>query len=104
MLGHFCKKKKKCSGIQSDVQTVWIQIRPDVSSGLIWVKTVYKGYQERTTCRSDVSFAMRATSQLPGRGPLMWMMPMHLQVNQKSDYDDDMTNRPILTGKSLWFS
>ena len=23
------------------------------------------------------------------RGPLMWMMPLHLHVNQKSDYDDD---------------
>ena len=21
--------------------------------------------------------------------PLMWMMPLHLHVNQKSDYDDD---------------
>ena len=21
------------------------------------------------------------------RGPLMWMMPLHLHVNQKSDYD-----------------
>ena len=28
-------------------------------------------------------------SQLPGRSPLMWMMPLHLHVNQKSDYDDD---------------
>ena len=32
--------------------------------------------------------AMSAASQLPGRGPLMWMMPLHLHVNQKSDYDD----------------
>ena len=32
-------------------------------------------------------FAMHAASQLPGRGPLMWMMPLHLHVNQKSDYD-----------------
>ena len=23
------------------------------------------------------------------RGPLMWMMPLHLHVNQKFDYDDD---------------
>ena len=28
---------------------------------------------------------MHAASQLPGGGPLMWMMPLH--VNQKSDYD-----------------
>ena len=24
------------------------------------------------------------------RGPMMWMMPLHLHVNQKSVYDDDM--------------
>ena len=29
--------------------------------------------------------AMRAASQLLGRGPLMWMMLLH--VNQKSNYD-----------------
>ena len=37
--------------------------------------------------RSGVRSAMSAASQLPGRGPLMWMMPLHLHVNQKSDYD-----------------
>ena len=35
--------------------------------------------------------AMHAASQLSGRGPLMWMMPLHLHVNQKSDYDMMMT-------------
>ena len=29
-------------------QTVWIQISPDVSSGLIWVQTVCTGYQQMT--------------------------------------------------------
>ena len=29
-------------------QTVWIQIRPDILSGLIWVQTVCKGYQQMT--------------------------------------------------------
>ena len=33
--------------------------------------------------------AMRAASQLHGRGPLVWMMPLHLRVNQKSEYEDD---------------
>ena len=23
-------------------------------------------------------------------GPLVWMLPLYLHVNQKSDYDDDM--------------
>ena len=43
--------------------------------------------QERSTWRSGVRSAMRAASQ--ERGPLMWMMPLHLHVNQKSDYDYD---------------
>ena len=32
----------------SGCQTVWIQIRPDILSGLIWVQTVCKGYQQIT--------------------------------------------------------
>ena len=43
--------------------------------------------QERSFWRSVVRSAMHAASQLPGRGPLMWMMPLHLHVNKKSDYD-----------------
>ena len=42
------KKKKKNSGIPSEFQTVWIKIRTDVLSGLIWVQTVCKGYQQTT--------------------------------------------------------
>ena len=47
--------------------------------------------QERSTWRSGVRSAMRAASQLCKleRGPLMWLMPLHLHVNQISDYDDD---------------
>ena len=45
--------------------------------------------QERCTWRSGVRSAMwQLASYLEG-GPLMWMMPLHLHVNQKSDYDDD---------------
>ena len=32
--------------IPSGCQTVWIQIRPDILSGLIWVQTVCKGYKQ----------------------------------------------------------
>ena len=31
---------------------------------------------------------MQQASYLEG-GPLMWMLPLYLHVNQKSDYDDD---------------
>ena len=43
---HFFKKKK----IQEydQCQTVWIQIRPDKTSGLIWVQTVCKSHQKTT--------------------------------------------------------
>ena len=44
--------------------------------------------QERSTWRSGVRSAMRATSQLPGRGPTD-VDDAHLHVNQKSNYDDD---------------
>ena len=43
--------------------------------------------QERSTWRPGVRSAMHADSQYQERGPLKWMMPLHLHVNQKSDYD-----------------
>ena len=39
---------RKQSGIPSECQTFWIQIRPDVLPGLIWVQTVCKGYEQTT--------------------------------------------------------
>ena len=36
--------RKILSGMPSQCQTVWIQIRPDKLSGLIWVQTVCKSY------------------------------------------------------------
>ena len=38
--------KKNLSGILLECQTVWIQIRQDILSGLIWVQTVCRGYQQ----------------------------------------------------------
>ena len=43
---------------------------------------------DRDTWRSGVNSAMRAASQLPGRGQLLWIWPLYLHVNQKSDDDD----------------
>ena len=40
--------RKILSGLSSECQTVWIQIRPDKMSGLIWVQTVCKYYQQTT--------------------------------------------------------
>ena len=44
---------------------------------------------DRCSWRSGVRSAMRAASQLHGRGPLMWMLPLYLHVNKKSVVDDD---------------
>ena len=40
--------EKNLSGIPSDSQTDWIQIRSDILSGLIWVQTVWKSYRQTT--------------------------------------------------------
>ena len=44
------------SGIQSECQTVWVQIRTDILSVLIWVQTVCKGYQQTTLVDKEESF------------------------------------------------
>ena len=78
-----------------------IQTRGRLGAGrpkLTWKKLTEKDCHEwmlttvdpltRSNWRSGVRSALRAASQLPGRGPMMWMMPLHLHFNQKSDYDD----------------
>ena len=46
--------KKNLSGTPSECQAVWIPIRPDVLSGLIFVQSVCKG-DEQTTRVGDAS-------------------------------------------------
>ena len=46
--------RKILSGTPSECQTVWIQIRPDVLSGLIWVQTVCKGFQQTTLVGNEL--------------------------------------------------
>ena len=52
--GHFLEKK--LSEIPSESQTVWNHIRPNVLSGLIWVQTVCKGYQQKTLVSKELSY------------------------------------------------
>ena len=40
--------KNDLSGISVECQVVWIQIMPDILSGLIWVQIVCKGNQQTT--------------------------------------------------------
>ena len=42
------------SAIPSECRTVWIQIRPDILSGLIWVLAVCRGYQQNTLADKEL--------------------------------------------------
>ena len=53
---------------------------------LHWVEAhdSWHSRKEHLEIRCEICYACREG------GPLMWMMPLHLQVYQKSDYDDDI--------------
>ena len=55
-------KKKIFSGVPSECQTDWIQIRTDILSVLIWVQTVCKGYQQRTLKKIKVGVVFRTVN------------------------------------------
>ena len=46
--------KKNLSGTLSECQTVLTQIRTDIISVLIWIQTVFKGYQHITTVATSM--------------------------------------------------
>ena len=54
------QKKKKLSGTLLECQTVWIQIRTDFMSALIWVQTVCKGYQQMANVAASKERAKHA--------------------------------------------
>ena len=47
-----------------ECQTVWIQIRADILSGLIWDQTVYKGFQQTTVVGNVIKTYCRGKFQL----------------------------------------
>ena len=47
--------QKILSGIPSECQTVWIQIRPEIILGLILLQTVCKGYQQTTLLGKELN-------------------------------------------------
>ena len=51
--------EKNLSGIPSESQTVWVQIRPNVMSGLIWIQTACKGYQQTTLVGMIINFLIK---------------------------------------------
>ena len=48
--------RKTLSGIPSECQTVWIQIKPGILLGLIWVQTVCKCYQQTTPVGKELIY------------------------------------------------
>ena len=50
--------------------------------------------QQSTPKKAGVISAI--ARQLPGGGPLMWMMPLHMLVNEKPDDADDDDRNHLL--------
>ena len=57
--------RKILSEIPSECQTVWIQIRPDISSGLIWVQIVCKGYQQMALVGKELNICVLPWEKVP---------------------------------------
>ena len=72
--------QKNLSGIPSECQTVWIQIRPDVLSNLIRFQTVCKGYQQTTkVATSGERVKVTMTKHAPQMTCVSWdMLPVLL--------------------------
>ena len=67
--------------IPSGYQTVWIQIRPDIRSGLILVQTVCKGYQQTTrVAPSGKDFTKQLVSTT------LWLKPWQKLISFGSNF------------------
>ena len=44
--------------VSSECQTDWIQIRPDILSGLIWIQSGCKGYEQTTLVGKELTRQM----------------------------------------------
>ena len=59
--------EKILSEIPSECQTDWIQIRPDQMSGLIWIQSVCKSYQQTTLGDKRVNASVYTRAQADER-------------------------------------
>ena len=80
----FFKTTLNFSGIPSKGQTVWIQIKPDILSCLIWVQLICKGYQ-RPTLVSRQIYAI--TAKISRAGPNMTMVFKRLIITDVYNYN-----------------
>ena len=56
--------RKILLGIRSECQTIWIHIRPDILSGLIWFQTVCKVYRQTTLVGKELNVGSWSGSSL----------------------------------------
>ena len=71
--------QKILSGIPSECQTDWIQIRPDNLSGLIWVQSVCKGYEQRTLVGNELKewfYPYAINTKISGASPYIYRVTM----------------------------
>ena len=73
--------------LASGCQTVYIQIRPDVLLGLIWVQTVCKGYQQITkVATSWQRIKYRTTSWYNALHCTFWLKPWLKSISFGSNF------------------
>ena len=86
---------KIISGIQSECQTVWIQIRPDILSGLIWIKTVCKGYEQTTLVGKELTGPMSWT------GSIFYHFDIWVFISQRDSSFEHPKHMFKLMGKNI---
>ena len=90
--------RKILSGIPLACQTVWIQIRPDILFGLIWVQTVCKSYQQTTLIGKEFRHHLQIISfQLQGGGDMSLLKNFNTQAVRQGFVIDDVSS--LLKGK-----
>ena len=95
--------KTNLSGIPSECQTVWLQIRTDVLSGLIWVQTVCKGFNRRQKpplagkVLDDISSTILSAGRSHSVSELKFMQIV------RPDTPHNLYNISIYTVELVWF-
>ena len=85
--------RKILSEIPFLCQTVWIQIRPDILSGLIWVQTVCKSYQQTTLVDKELRHHLQNFSfQLQGGGDMSLLKNFNTQAVRQGFVIDDVSS------------
>ena len=62
--------------IPSRCQTVWIQIRPNILTGLIWVQTVCNGYQQTTKVDPRARLGVKEVNTKLLVDTTFWLKPL----------------------------